>query len=275
MLLESREAPGTLFGSMGLFASSSLLGGLGAMDSLADSGSAAIIRTANMGADHGDGLHLAAQASQVDLPNGAQVQSLPHGSADMVAMQFVAGVPTDSSAILSLAASANVGAHGSAGHTFASSDAPGAIRFDTVSAPPDFFETIALRNFGGVRFHGGTGLHDGGAILNQAGNFGVTGYSPPNFLAFNSGAPMKDGGIPQLPEIINFPGEVNNFSMELGSSASIGATVFVIGQGHMGTETHSVTLQPALAAVQFTNPVRNITVSGSASILVIDNLSWT
>ncbi|HEY6866638.1 MAG TPA: hypothetical protein VI792_05230, partial [Candidatus Eisenbacteria bacterium] len=51
----------------------------------------------------------------------------------------------------------------------------------------------------GVRFSG-PGALDGGAILDQCGNFGVNGYSPPNFVAFNAGATMANGGVPIGPE---------------------------------------------------------------------------
>src|SRR5262245_9362983 len=71
-----------------------------------------------------------------------------------------------------------------------------------VNAPGLFLDTTHLTELYsplGVHFSG-PGGNDGGAILNQSGNFGVPALSTPNFLAFNSGARMQDGGIPIGPE---------------------------------------------------------------------------
>ncbi len=45
----------------------------------------------------------------------------------------------------------------------------------------------------------GPGGNDGGAILDQCGSFGVSGHSPPNFLAFNTGSALSNGGVPRGP----------------------------------------------------------------------------
>src|SRR5215211_3584187 len=75
-----------------------------------------------------------------------------------------------------------------------SADVPGTsdglIDFDDVTAPCRFDHTTALRNYHGVRFTGAS-PDNGGAILDECANFGVTGYSPPNFLAFNCGTTLR------------------------------------------------------------------------------------
>ena len=80
------------------------------------------------------------------------------------------------------------------------------INFDDVAAPCEFSETTPLRDAYvafGVTFSGPAAL-DGGAILNECGNFGVAGYSSPNFLAFNCESFMSNGGLPMGPETLDF-----------------------------------------------------------------------
>src|SRR5580765_913075 len=95
---------------------------------------------------------------------------------------------------------------------------PGSVvNFDDVNAPCNFNQTVALRRYHGISFKGSPRTKDGGAILNECGNFDVSGYSPPNFLAFNCNAPLSDGGIPRLPETINLGTESSSVSLSLGS----------------------------------------------------------
>ena len=97
------------------------------------------------------------------------------------------------------------------------------ITFDTdavgnaLAAPSLFINTVALTNLYaplGVTF-AGPGGNDGGAILNQSGNFGVNALSSPNFLAFNrgEGVTLSDGGRPIDPETITFASPVTSVSI--------------------------------------------------------------
>lgn len=88
----------------------------------------------------------------------------------------------------------------------------GLINFDVdangnaINAPGVFASTTHLTTLYsslGVTFSG-PGGNDGGAILDQSGNFGVNALSSPNFLAFNSSAGLSDGGTPIGPETISF-----------------------------------------------------------------------
>lgn len=93
------------------------------------------------------------------------------------------------------------------------------INFDDAGAPCLFIETTALRNAYqavGVVFSG-PGALNGGAILNQCGGFGVSGYSPPNFVAFNSFAMMSDGGIPNGPQRMSFSSDVSSVRVGVAS----------------------------------------------------------
>jgi len=59
-------------------------------------------------------------------------------------------------------------------------------------------------------------IKNGGGILDECGNFYVTGQSSPNFLAFNTGASYHGGGVPEGPQIIRFSYPVRKISMNVG-----------------------------------------------------------
>jgi hypothetical protein len=104
------------------------------------------------------------------------------------------------------------------------------IDFDDVAAPPYFVNTKALRDRYaplGVRFSAPG--NDGGAILNESSNFGVSGYSGVNFLAFNAGVLMSDGGNPQFPEKLTFQHPIGRFQFNVGDafeSSTVTATAY-------------------------------------------------
>jgi hypothetical protein len=53
----------------------------------------------------------------------------------------------------------------------------------------------------------------GPAILHQAGNFGVPARSGTNFLAFNTGADLENGGLARGPVSFLFPGLISAFEI--------------------------------------------------------------
>lgn len=92
------------------------------------------------------------------------------------------------------------------------------IDFDDVMASPAFNQVTRLTNEYqalGVVFMG-PGGNDGGAILDESSSFDVTGQSSPNFLAFNSGAILADGGTPQPPETLLFDPPVSQVQAKVG-----------------------------------------------------------
>ena len=99
------------------------------------------------------------------------------------------------------------------------------VDFDDSPAPCEFASTAALRGeFAAVGVTFSAPGNDGGAILDECGNFDVTGHSPPNFLAFNAEALLNDGGIPRDPETILFsPPYPTSVSFKVGSGADPGA----------------------------------------------------
>ncbi len=98
------------------------------------------------------------------------------------------------------------------------------ITFEELGVQPGFFNsTSPLTNqyFGthGVTFSGPSPVN-GGAILNQSGNFGVNAFSGQHFLAFNransAGVQMQNGGFPNDPEDITFSTPIASFSIMCG-----------------------------------------------------------
>ena len=96
------------------------------------------------------------------------------------------------------------------------------MNFDDVTAPCYFDETVPLTKAyasQGVLFKGPS-KKDGGAILNECSNFGVSGYSSPNFLAFNVTASYDNGGVARGPERITFTGgPMSHVQLRVGSGS--------------------------------------------------------
>jgi hypothetical protein len=153
------------------------------------------------------------------------------------------------------------------------------INFDDGSQPCSFIQTVALRNeyqAMGVIFDG-PGGNDGGAILDQCGVFSVSGHSPPNFLAFNAGAALSDGGTPTDPEEITFVGTVSSVQVNAGSNSGSGQTLtmeaFNTGGGSLGSDT--ITLSPALQSLSISaSGIARVVISSPASVFVLDDLTF-
>ena len=158
---------------------------------------------------------------------------------------------------------------------------PGAtvINFDDVAAPCNFVSTTALRNQYaglGVLFMG-PAANDGGGILDQCGNFGVTGHSPPNFLAFNVNSGFGDGGIPRPPETITFINGASHVQVNAGSGSSAGQLVtmdaFNAGGALVGSD--SLTLAPTLDTLSVTaSGISYVVISSPAAVMVLDDLAF-
>jgi hypothetical protein len=56
----------------------------------------------------------------------------------------------------------------------------------------------------------------GGAILNESGGFGVSGHSPPNFLAFNTGLTDPGEDYADPPETVIFASPAHSVSIKAG-----------------------------------------------------------
>jgi len=156
-----------------------------------------------------------------------------------------------------------------------------------IDAPLLFNEATALKNEYaplGVKFIGpdGEGGKNGGAILNQDANFGVTPLpSPPNFLAFSSTSSMSDGGKPIGPETIDFLAsigkvlEVSIYAAGGNVADTLSLIAYDFGNTVVGTDTKTVGHDWQLMTVSWAQGIDYVVleqVSGDGTF-VFDNLT--
>jgi hypothetical protein len=155
---------------------------------------------------------------------------------------------------------------------------PGDIDFDDGPAPCNFIQTIALTDEYsalGVIFGGPDGL-DGGAILDECGSFGVTGHSPPNFLAFNVNASLSNGATPQGPEEINFTENVDTVTINGGGGISGTITLDCYDTAGLPVGSQSITGTSALQplSVTATGQIDYCWLSFTGPVAVFDDLTY-
>jgi hypothetical protein len=153
------------------------------------------------------------------------------------------------------------------------------INFDDQTEPCYFADTTRLTDRYqtlGVIFEG-PGGNDGGAILDECSNFGVSGHSSPNFLAFNSGLTMSDGGIPKGPETILFATPVSEVQAIVGSNSGAGQTLTMAAYDAESALVNSatVTLASQMKAIKVSGQgIVRAVISTTASVFVLDDLTW-
>jgi hypothetical protein len=128
------------------------------------------------------------------------------------------------------------------GVTIGFDDAPGPCLFADSNPLGDRYHLL------GVDFSGPDSL-DGGAIVEYQCATMVTGFSPPNFLAFSGGGSLANGGVPIGPERLTFTSPVTDVSMKVGSTQ--GGTVTVRAYNRFGLlATRQVSLTKAVQEVR-------------------------
>ena len=169
------------------------------------------------------------------------------------------------------------------------------INFDTdsggnpIAAPALFNQTTALTNLYaslGVSF-AGPGGNNGGAVINESGEFGVSALSGTNFLAFNPLAPsygdLENGGMPEGPETITFKTLATKVSIFVAGGESI--KTFLL----QGYNASGVLVDTDLVSTENFSELEVTSASGMQSVLlsetsplisatsgyVFDNLSIT
>jgi hypothetical protein len=152
------------------------------------------------------------------------------------------------------------------------------INFDDVAAPCGFIETNPLRDAYaafGVTFSGPAAL-DGGAILNECGNFGVSGYSSPNFLAFNCQVYMANGGLAQGPETLDFSEPMGYVSILAAAGTYAGSPATMVAYEAAGaiidSETITLTANAQLLTVAGCGIVA-VVISGPC-VFILDDLAF-
>jgi hypothetical protein len=149
----------------------------------------------------------------------------------------------------------------------------GITNFDNVNAPCDFDETtplLGLEQFA-VFF---APAPNGGAILNECGNFGINPLTPPNFLAFNNTSAYLSGGIPRTPELIFMGKNKTAVSLWLSGGSMSGFFMSVVALGVEGVEEIvTTTTSPEWVQINLAGAgIEAIALVGNPLWLVVDNI---
>lgn len=152
------------------------------------------------------------------------------------------------------------------------------INFDDAEQPCNFLQTTALRDeyLGlGVAFSHNVERY-GGAILDECSNFGVSGYSSPNFFAINCSAELADGGVPEGPATMNFSAAVSAVSVLVGSGGGGELTMEAYDVNSQLLDTDAVVLAPEMQLLSVGAPgIRRVVVGVQGPcIWVLDDLCF-
>jgi hypothetical protein len=111
--------------------------------------------------------------------------------------------------------------------------AGGVVTFDENAGVCSFNQTQAVNGVvEAVTIRGR--FPNGGAILDECSNFGVSALSSPNFLAFNIGAAYTGGAVPRLPELFQLPGTYSSISVSLSGGHQPGYPMSIVAFGPGG-----------------------------------------
>lgn len=152
------------------------------------------------------------------------------------------------------------------------------INFNDKTQPCNFVDTIALTTeylaTKGVIF-AGPGGNNGGAVLNECSNFGVTGHSSPNFLAFNTGTSLSNGGIPKGPETITFNSVVSHVQINAGSSSAGTIIMTAYNAQNVALGSAQITGNSALQTLLIQKAgIKKVVIQFTGSWLVLDDLAF-
>ncbi len=143
------------------------------------------------------------------------------------------------------------------------------LNFDDAFAPEAFSQQTELTtqySDQGVRFAGQSGA--GWEVLNDSGNFGIGGYSAPNFLAWNT-------ELTSAAEILSFAAPASDVSLQVGSTeaGTFTATAFDDQGNELGSSTIALTSALQSIALPY-SAIATVQFSTTAWFGVLDNLQF-
>jgi hypothetical protein len=115
-----------------------------------------------------------------------------------------------------------------------------------------------------------------GAVLNKCANFGVSGFSDPNFLAWNCSASNLDGTRPQLPAEIKFLRPMSSVSINVASAANAGSTAMltVFNAAHSQIGVASASLTPAVQTLTVSVAGIRYAILSGPCVMIADDLAY-
>jgi hypothetical protein len=153
------------------------------------------------------------------------------------------------------------------------------INFDDTQQGCGFVSPLTISYSGlGVTFEG-PAAGDGGAVLNECGGFSVSGYSSPNFLAFNSlHGLFPAGGVPKAPETLHFSPPVSQVSMLVAYGDNEGAegavTLRAYDASNALVSSQSMVPQPIAQLMSVGGPGIVRLIIDGPPIFIIDDLAF-
>ncbi|MBU2651956.1 MAG: T9SS type A sorting domain-containing protein [Bacteroidetes bacterium] len=124
----------------------------------------------------------------------------------------------------------------------------------------------------GVVFAGPSML-DGGAILDECSTFPATGYSPPNFLAFNTGGNLMSGGLATGPEDIYFNPPVSYMEIKAGCAAAGTIDMFAYDEQDNIIDYTQITATDPMQVISVSaERIAKVTIQFSGNFLVLDDM---
>jgi len=155
------------------------------------------------------------------------------------------------------------------------------IDFDDVSAPCTFIETTALRDRYkslGVRFRG-PGELDGGAIVDQCGNWFITGHSPPNFVGYNSFGQLQNLGLPIPPGELWFVPPVTRVTMKTGAGFVLTreeVKIRALGPAGNEVDADAAIIGPEMQTLLVEGPcIQRVILTITGGAVALDDLTFT
>ncbi len=146
------------------------------------------------------------------------------------------------------------------------------ISFDDMPAPCTFGLATRLTHqyaSRGVVFEGPAGS-DGGAVLNQCANLGITGVSGTNCLTFDPGSVLADGGLPRGPQTILFPIQVSSVQISV-ASATAGMVTMQAYRGATLVASRSAPLTTAMTPMAVSaSGITRVVITGSGPFAADD-----
>lgn len=149
------------------------------------------------------------------------------------------------------------------------------LTFDEVSAPTGFASTTPLSNeynAAGISFIGAD--FDGGAVLKASTFTDISGYSAPNFLAFNSDVPYPGGGHAAMPEILEFRYPVSRVQMDVGGEeGNLHAEVRDIHGVLLGTADFAIAGPMSTFVLEYPR-ISTVKLTANVAVLALDNIAF-